>query len=71
MSLGSCEVYTIFGKRFQTFRQTEAELVQYCRALPGWKAVGIVSVLMETETARPTVARNAAKPGHYGEQKQS
>ena len=28
MSLGSCEVCTTFGKRFQTFRQTEAELVQ-------------------------------------------
>jgi hypothetical protein len=29
MSLGSCEVCTTFGKRFQTFRQTEAELAQW------------------------------------------
>jgi hypothetical protein len=41
------------------------------RALPGLKAVGIVSGLMEAETARPTVALNAANNGHYGEQKHS
>jgi hypothetical protein len=41
------------------------------RALPGIKAVGIVSGLMEAETARPTVALNAANPGHYGEEKHS
>ena len=39
--------------------------------LPVIKAVGIVSVLMEAETARPTVALNAANPGHYGEEKHS
>ena len=41
------------------------------RALPGIQAVGIVSGLMEAETARPTVALNAADNGHYGEQKHS
>jgi hypothetical protein len=41
------------------------------RALPGIKAVGIVSGLMEAETARPTVTLNAANHGHYGEQKHS
>jgi hypothetical protein len=41
------------------------------RALRGIQAVGIVSGLMEAETARPTVALNAADNGHYGEQKHS
>ena len=41
------------------------------RALPGIKAVGIVSGLMEAETARPTVALNAANNGQYGEEKHS
>ena len=40
-------------------------------ALPDIKAVGIVRGLMEAETARPTVALNAADPGHYGEEKHS
>jgi hypothetical protein len=40
-------------------------------ALPGIKAVGIVSGLMEAEAARPTVALNASNPCHYGQQKHS
>jgi hypothetical protein len=41
------------------------------RALPGIKAVGIVSGLMDAETAHPTIALNAANNGHYDEQKHS
>jgi len=41
------------------------------RTLPGIQAVGIVSGLMEAEAAVPTVALNAANPGHYGEEKHS